>query len=129
MIRRPPRSTRTDTLFPYTTLFRSELTRLISLTQLAKYIPGNIAQHASRAALSLKRGMPIRPYMSSVIQETLLACAARIIVGLILFAPRLRASGLADYDWLLVLMLLGSGVGRSEERRFGKECVSTCRLR
>src|SRR3546814_2999808 len=28
MIRRPPRSTRTDTLFPYTTLFRSELPRL-----------------------------------------------------------------------------------------------------
>src|SRR3546814_9858899 len=26
MIRRPPRSTRTDTLFPYTTLFRSTLT-------------------------------------------------------------------------------------------------------
>src|SRR3546814_13034225 len=26
MIRRPPRSTRTDTLFPYTTLFRSKLT-------------------------------------------------------------------------------------------------------
>src|SRR3546814_7080759 len=41
MIRRPPRSTRTDTLFPYTTLFRSVrssvamrsalLTRLVSL--------------------------------------------------------------------------------------------------
>src|SRR3546814_6256109 len=30
MIRRPPRSTRTDTLFPYTTLFRS----------LAKHFPG-----------------------------------------------------------------------------------------
>src|SRR3546814_7922993 len=28
MIRRPPRSTRTDTLFPYTTLFRSVLQRL-----------------------------------------------------------------------------------------------------
>src|SRR3546814_15069352 len=26
MIRRPPRSTRTDTLFPYTTLFRSQWT-------------------------------------------------------------------------------------------------------
>src|SRR3546814_18054361 len=26
MIRRPPRSTRTDTLFPYTTLFRSPVT-------------------------------------------------------------------------------------------------------
>src|SRR3546814_5306485 len=28
MIRRPPRSTRTDTLFPYTTLFRSLLRRM-----------------------------------------------------------------------------------------------------
>src|SRR3546814_13346111 len=28
MIRRPPRSTRTDTLFPYTTLFRSGFDRL-----------------------------------------------------------------------------------------------------
>src|SRR3546814_18257932 len=27
MLRRPPRSTRTDTLFPYTTLFRSPLDR------------------------------------------------------------------------------------------------------
>src|SRR3546814_3813293 len=27
MIRRPPRSTRTDTLFPYTTLFRSAVSR------------------------------------------------------------------------------------------------------
>src|SRR3546814_11392170 len=27
MIRRPPRSTRTDTLFPYTTLFRSRASR------------------------------------------------------------------------------------------------------
>src|SRR3546814_923994 len=32
MIRRPPRSTRTDTLFPYTTLFRSE--KLLGLTLL-----------------------------------------------------------------------------------------------
>src|SRR3546814_9729798 len=29
MIRRPPRSTRTDTLFPYTTLFRSDLPKMI----------------------------------------------------------------------------------------------------
>src|SRR3546814_16957637 len=28
MIRRPPRSTRTDTLFPYTTLFRSWISQL-----------------------------------------------------------------------------------------------------
>src|SRR3546814_13405134 len=31
MIRRPPRSTRTDTLFPYTTLFRSILLELAFL--------------------------------------------------------------------------------------------------
>src|SRR3546814_14418484 len=31
MIRRPPRSTRTDTLFPYTTLFRSMLAGVIPL--------------------------------------------------------------------------------------------------
>src|SRR3546814_15299485 len=31
MIRRPPRSTRTDTLFPYTTLFRSSMTLNIIL--------------------------------------------------------------------------------------------------
>src|SRR3546814_12990528 len=30
MIRRPPRSTRTDTLFPYTTLFRSQAERQIT---------------------------------------------------------------------------------------------------
>src|SRR3546814_10843286 len=31
MIRRPPRSTRTDTLFPYTTLFRSVLNLLFAI--------------------------------------------------------------------------------------------------
>src|SRR3546814_9114641 len=30
MLRRPPRSTRTDTLFPYTTLFRSQVARILS---------------------------------------------------------------------------------------------------
>src|SRR3546814_16891135 len=33
MIRRPPRSTRTDTLFPYTTLFRSAYTSYAELSQ------------------------------------------------------------------------------------------------
>src|SRR3546814_8727138 len=34
MIRRPPRSTRTDTLFPYTTLFRSPRVRLLQIGDL-----------------------------------------------------------------------------------------------
>src|SRR3546814_4454548 len=33
MIRRPPRSTRTDTLFPYTTLFRSPVTQSGAVAQ------------------------------------------------------------------------------------------------
>src|SRR3546814_16333476 len=32
MIRRPPRSTRTDTLFPYTTLFRSDDVDVVNVT-------------------------------------------------------------------------------------------------
>src|SRR3546814_7404935 len=36
MIRRPPRSTRTDTLFPYTTLFRSALWNSIILDERLK---------------------------------------------------------------------------------------------
>src|SRR3546814_12953356 len=41
MIRRPPRSTRTDTLFPYTTLFRSRRSR---------YRAGGIAACVERCA-------------------------------------------------------------------------------
>src|SRR3546814_952770 len=36
MIRRPPRSTRTDTLCPYTTLFRSDADELDDARQLAR---------------------------------------------------------------------------------------------
>src|SRR3546814_3094 len=39
MIRRPPRSTRTDTLFPYTTLFRSVGLGLIVISQLVARSP------------------------------------------------------------------------------------------
>src|SRR3546814_11694176 len=46
MIRRPPRSTRTDTLFPYTTLFRSTFVRVYSGvintgTQILNSVKGN----------------------------------------------------------------------------------------
>src|SRR3546814_3667235 len=41
MIRRPPRSTRTDTRFPYTTLFRSQQAR-------ARLLPGHAAHVVGR---------------------------------------------------------------------------------
>src|SRR3546814_5301120 len=37
MIRRPPRSTRTDTLFPYTTLFRSALFEILAGMRTARF--------------------------------------------------------------------------------------------
>src|SRR3546814_18691900 len=52
MIRRPPRSTRTDTLFPYTTLFRSGQSRGAALPD---YLPGEGAAHAPAARESLDR--------------------------------------------------------------------------
>src|SRR3546814_2627721 len=42
MIRRPPRSTRTDTLFPYTTLFRSDIEHIeIIFAAKGLFIPGH----------------------------------------------------------------------------------------
>src|SRR3546814_6918298 len=45
MIRRPPRSTRTDTLFPYTTLFRS-----IHRSRILRIVARHGAQHDGAVA-------------------------------------------------------------------------------
>ncbi|WP_371181321.1 lysylphosphatidylglycerol synthase transmembrane domain-containing protein [Xanthomonas sacchari] len=57
------------------------LTSIIGLTQLAKYIPGNIAQHVSRAALSMKQGITAKVYVITAGQEALLTVAASLCVG------------------------------------------------
>src|SRR3546814_4216834 len=58
MIRRPPRSTRTDTLFPYTTLFRSKATgftgpaRVVALSgrvKMQRFLWGEIAAQLGHA--------------------------------------------------------------------------------
>src|SRR3546814_5203091 len=48
MIRRPPRSTRTDTLFPYTTLFRSKIDRSLNLGAHGASLPIGAANRAAR---------------------------------------------------------------------------------
>src|SRR3546814_992417 len=55
MIRRPPRSTRTDTLFPYTTLFRSVFAAIdaVLLLRLARMPAGGLRMLAAVAATSL----------------------------------------------------------------------------
>src|SRR3546814_12013851 len=61
MIRRPPRSTRTDTLFPYTTLFRSGCGKLRGWRDVrnvdAKYVDGNGAMQIT---------VPGHPYLPMV---------------------------------------------------------------
>src|SRR3546814_8142326 len=51
MIRRPPRSTRTDTLFPYTTLFRSISAVVVSMTGIL-WAPRAVERSAVQAAVS-----------------------------------------------------------------------------
>src|SRR3546814_2264250 len=55
MIRRPPRSTRTDTLFPYTTLFRSPVARP---GQPAHGPPGRRVSRRARAMGAGQRNAP-----------------------------------------------------------------------
>src|SRR3546814_15444501 len=54
MIRRPPRSTRTDTLFPYTTLFRSLATAI--LVGSFAYLVGLEEQHLRHALAGVDLG-------------------------------------------------------------------------
>src|SRR3546814_16544924 len=104
MIRRPPRSTRTDTLFPYTTLFRSSLA-LAGIPFFAGY------------------------YSKDMILES--AYGAHSGVGMFAFWMGIAAAFMtAFYSWRLIIMTFhGQPRMRSEERRVGKEWVSTCRSR
>src|SRR3546814_11608906 len=97
MIRRPPRSTRTDTLFPYTTLVRS------FLRGVERALRG-----AGQGLLRLGGG--------------LVGLGEALLRGIVDLLLRLRGLLLR----LAHRFLRGF---RSEERRVGKECVSTCRSR
>src|SRR3546814_18904946 len=108
MIRRPPRSTRTDTLFPYTTLFRSrgagQPTDDEPVGKCTDY--ARTGQHDGRDDRHLLRQL-----------------------------SRPSDSGHAGYRrhvrrraWLSTALVL-ERASRSDSRRVGNECVSTCRSR
>src|SRR3546814_7115288 len=100
MIRRPPRSNRTDTLFPYTTLFRS----LAPLVEQARALPGlvrrlvvgeaRVALDAEqRAAHGLRFGTVVLAHGKQVrlqVGKQRLEGAAhvRLVVGLVRLEPR-----------------------------------------
>src|SRR3546814_14065534 len=78
MIRRPPRSTRTDTLFPYTTLFRSPDRHRTS------------GAHRSRLDEALVPGQGLRQQRGGLLAVGALAGAA-VIIGQRRAIIRMRA--------------------------------------
>src|SRR3546814_14774066 len=133
MIRRPPRSTRTDTLFPYTTLFRSYSAGVI-VTCLAL---GAVILLLRAGGESIGWAFQLQnPYI--VLGLLLLTLAIGLnLAGLFELpslalgnpaSPRNGPSG-AFMTGILAAFIATPCTGRSEERRVGKECVSTCRSR
>src|SRR3546814_17427942 len=77
MIRRPPRSTRTDTLFPYTSLFRSHLRSISKPPKLSRN-SGASACLCVRSFLFCHEGLLMSAYKDPSFQErTALARQAR----------------------------------------------------
>lgn len=90
----------------------SELCIIMSITQLAKYIPGNVGQHIGRAAMSIGRGIPLRPYGISVASEAVLAVVAATFTGLIgcglsgMSAELLKRHGIIALPFVVILVLV-----------------------
>src|SRR3546814_11057463 len=106
MVRRPPRSTRTDTLFPYTTLFRS---RVLVLSSGDDYARRSASAFATQLAT----------YGGSVVQTLAVVSDEPADMTPLLQSVATREGGI---DAVFIAL-------RSEERRGGKACVSTCRSR
>src|SRR3546814_14851571 len=121
MIRRPPRSTRTDTLFPYTTLFRSDFSLRFHLA------PPVLARRDPRTGIPRK--LTLGPGMEKVFR---LLAHGKILRGtwLDIFsysAERKMERRLMD-EYRAAIFSMRARL-RAEERRVGKEGVSTCRSR
>src|SRR3546814_3300895 len=81
MIRRPPRSTRTDTLFPYTTLFRSiRVDRDLGLIGMRVVVNGDTLRHVEPLQLTrlLKHGLPAAPRIAATKAELRRDCNSQV---------------------------------------------------
>src|SRR3546814_16136903 len=77
MIRRPPRSTRTDTLFPYTTLFRSLPNRTSFCRQVERLLAARPAGgHAALFFIDLDGFKMVNDTLGHAAGDLLLACVA-----------------------------------------------------
>src|SRR3546814_12443125 len=118
MIRRPPRSTRTDTLFPYTTLFRSTI--VAEAGAVDHRLPGGIdlarqrprpegGKHRAESPLADRRH-----FRRAVRQPAHVDQAAE--------RPGVTSDAAGQHQEDRIAL-------RSDERRVGKECVSPCQSR
>src|SRR3546814_18132140 len=119
MIRRPPRSKRTDTLFPYTTLFRST-------GKPGRPVIGMTRRRRSRYS----------PAMSSTPLSAETSPLPRRPTGIRLPAAPALLAGIGRAVWIdpeegepLTLSAAEAGRRRSEALRVGEDGGSTCRFR
>ncbi|SFC49220.1 lysylphosphatidylglycerol synthase domain-containing protein [Collimonas sp. OK412] len=86
-----------------------ELSMIMGITQIAKYLPGNIGQHIGRAAMSMTRGISIRPFLLTVFSETLLTLLAALAIGSVgVFFSQSGLTGFAFvHQTIFILTLIG----------------------
>src|SRR3546814_14024590 len=122
MIRRPPRSTRTDTLFPYPALFRSQgtfATQAIHDLHLVRVTCNRAGQPVAPGAclVEITQAHEGQQGHGGVAQPAI--AVVPVAFAAQFFGKRRRG---CSHD-------ASGGQIRSEERRVGKECVSKCSSR
>src|SRR3546814_14851722 len=147
MIPRPPRSTRTDTLFPYPTLFRSghdgypythcwsmstllmDLVRLLKHFSMSRSAPAGMSGQDIDQMILRELGRIIRTAAVSPgdAQAAIAIAQIKAFIADHLEADLRCGTLAANFD--IRELTLAPWFHRSEERRVGKECVSTYRYR
>src|SRR3546814_9666037 len=138
MIRRPPRSTRTDTLFPYTTLFRSDAaadsprltTSCCQLRRLLRQSSAPVQRRAPDQAPSCLRGPSTGPYKlaktkESVMNKLMYSAVFALAIcssparaeseNLEITEARNAAAGFAVTNWMTVIDSLGKHCSELDE--------------
>src|SRR3546814_14770298 len=134
MIRRPPRSTRTDSLFPYKPLFRSALSILGLFVGTAFVVFAIIIGWFILAQRAARRRTKIIEQLPAFLESTISVLAAGNTLDEALLSESREAPEPIKPMFGSVGRQVRLGaplepVLRSEERCVGKECVRTCRSR
>src|SRR3546814_12544845 len=131
MRRRPPRSKRTDTLFPYTTLFRSGETVLVRGSRDQNWYGNASLTYRVDSRSSIDTAVYANYFDASgnrldVLNLGAFASYYRLVTRNLQASASVGLDSAKADDLDAVINAMGQ---RSEERRVGKECVSTCRSR